>query len=302
MRKLTIILAGLGLMGSSLACCIMPQIPDIELPDIDINVPTVEVGELREVEEEIPLSGAESAAVNVRFGAGELDIEAGEPDSLLAGRFRYNVEQWKPSVTYEEGELKIEQGGTKEDWGIPTGNTRNEWELAFSPQIPLEMKIDIGAGEGDLDFSGLKLSELDLRMGAGDSEVKFTEPNPIGMDDLTLETGAAKLDVRGIGYASPEKATVNGGVGEITLDFSGEWSNSSEVDIMAGVGAITLRLPDDIGVRVETVGGLTNIEAAEFRRTDGAYVNDVFGETEIELRIHVTTGVGNLRLVSVSND
>jgi hypothetical protein len=297
MRKLTVLFAGLALMGSSLACCIMPQIPDIE-----INVPTVEVGDLQEVQEEIPLSGAESATVKIEFGAGELDIEAGDPDSLFAGRFRYNVEQWKPSVTYEEGTLMIEQGGTEKEWGIPTGNTRNEWELAFSPQIPLEMNIDTGAGTGDLDFSGLQLSELDLRMGAGDLQVRFREPNPVEMRDLTLETGAAKLDIRGIGYASPEKATVNGGVGEITLDFSGAWSNSSEVDITAGVGSITLRLPDDVGVQVETDGGLTNVEAAEFRRTDGAYVNDVFGETEVELRIHVTTGVGNLRLVSVSND
>jgi hypothetical protein len=297
MRKLTLVFAGLALMGSSLACCIMPQIPDIE-----INVPTVEVGDLEEVQEDIPLSGAESANVKVEFGAGELDIEAGGPDSLFAGRFRYNVEQWKPTVTYEEGDLTIEQGGTQKDWGIPTGNTRNEWELAFSPQIPLEMKIDIGAGAGDLDFSGLELAELGLRMGAGDFEVRFREPNPIEMRELTLETGAAKLDIRGIGYASPERATVNGGVGEIILDFSGDWANSSKVDITAGVGSITLRLPDDIGVRVETDGGLTNVEAGEFRRTDGAYVNDVFGETEVELRIHVTTGVGNLRLVSVSND
>ena len=284
-------------MGSSLACCIMPQIPDIE-----INMPTVEVGDLREVQEEIPLSGAESATVKVKFGAGELDIEAGDPDSLFAGRFRYNVEQWKPSVTYEEGELTIEQGGTKREWGVPTGNTRNEWELEFSPQIPIEMRIDVGAGAGNLNLSGLELSELDLRMGAGDFEVRFDESNPVEMRELTMETGAAKLDIRGIGYASPEKATVNGGMGEITLDLTGAWSNSSEVDITTGVGSITLRLPDDIGVRVETDGGLTNVEAGECRRTDGAYVNDVFGETEVELRIHVTTGVGNLRLVSVSND
>ncbi len=297
MRKLTIVLAGLVLTGSSLACCIMPQIPDIE-----INMPAVEVGDLREVQEEIPLSGAESATVKIKFGAGELNIEAGDPDSLFAGRFRYNVEQWKPSVTYKEGELTIEQGGTKREWGIPTGNTRNEWELEFSPRIPIEMRIDIGAGAGNLDLSGLGLSELDLRMGAGDFQVRFNESNPVEMRDLTLETGAAKLDVRGIGYASPEKATVNGGVGEITLDLTGTWSNSSEVDITAGVGSITLRLPDDIGVQVETDGGLTNVEAGEFRRTDGAYVNDAFGETEVELRIHVTTGVGNLRLVSVSNN
>lgn len=297
MKHLMLILAGLMLLGSSLACCVMPEIPDIE-----INVPTIEVGEMQDKREEIPLSGAEMAPVDIRFSAGDLEIEAGAPDLLYSGHFRYNVEQWEPEVTYEDGRLTIEQGGTEEDWGIPTGNTRNEWKLEFSPQIPLEMNIDIGAGDSQLDFTGLQLTELDLDAGAGNVDVRFYEPNEARMDRFALDTGAARLDVTGIGHAGPERMTVNGGVGEMTLDFTGKWPGSADIDITAGVGALTLRLPDDVGVRVETDGGLTNVEADDLQREGDDYVNDAFGEAQIELLIHVTTGVGNLRLIEVSNE
>ncbi len=297
MKYMILVLAALLLIGSSLACCVMPEIPDIE-----INVPTIEVGEMESTREEIPLSGAESANVDVRFAAGELEIDAGDSEQLFSGHFRYNVPQWKPQVSYEDNSLFVEQGGMGEDWGVPTGNTRNEWELEFSPDIPLSMNIDVGAGDGRLDFTGLQLTELDLEMGAGNFDIRFDEPNQVAMNDFSLDTGAAKLDVRGIGNASPEQMTVNGGVGEITLDFTGDWANSSDVKITAGVGALTLRLPDDIGVRVETEGGLTNVESDGFQRQGDAYVNDVFGEAEVELHINVTTGIGNLRLIEVFND
>lgn len=297
MKHIMIILAILLLMGGSLACCIVPHIPDIE-----IHVPTIEVGEMQSTREQVPLSGAASATVEVLFAAGELDLEAGDPDQLFSGRFRYNVEEWEPKVTYEGEMLTIEQGGIEGDWGIPTGNTHNEWELEFSPEIPLEMNLDIGAGDGELDLTGLQLTELDLEMGAGNFDVRFDEPNEAKMSRFDVDTGAAQLDVTGIGNAGPERVVVNGGVGDITLDFGGRWPGSADVDITAGVGSLTLYLPDDVGVQVEVEGGLTNVETDDLQRLGDAYVNDAFGEAEIELHIHVTTGIGSLRLLEVSSD
>jgi hypothetical protein len=298
MKYVMLIVAILSLIGSSIACCTIPQIPEIE-----INVPTIDVGEVRNQREEIPLGGAESAHVDVLFGAGDLEVEAGVSDQLLSAQFRYNVEQWEPEVTYTDGTLTIQQGDMKEDWGVPTGNTHNEWKLEFSPEIPLEMNFDIGAGNGDLDLTGLQISNLDLDMGAGDFEVRFEEPNEAEMDELRLDTGASKVDIVGIGNASPENVVVNGGVGDLTIDLSGDWRGSADVEITAGIGSITLRLPDDVGVRVETEGGLTNVEAGDLRRSgEDAYVNDAYGEAELELLIRITTGIGTLRLDEVSNN
>ncbi len=297
MNKITMILIMLLLLGGTLACGFT-----VEAPDIDIRVPTVKVGDMRDEGRSVSLDGAESVAVEILFGAGELEIDAGHADDLFSGRFRYNVERWEPQVTYDDNVLTIKQGGSEEDWGIPTGMTRNEWDLEFPSGIPLEMDVKLGAGEGSLDFTGLQLATLDLDMGAGDFTLRFDEPNEIEMDRLTLDTGASKLEVRHVGNASPKQVTLQGGVGDITLDFTGAWDRSSDVQITTGVGSLTLRLPDDVGVQVETAGGLSHVEASGLKHEGNLYVNDAFGEAESELRIHVTTGVGSVRLIGVSND
>ena len=304
-RIITIAVAALALIGSSVACCTIPRLPNIEVPDIDLDIPTVEVGELQEEEQSIPVGGAEEAVVEVVFGAGELTIEAGPASELFSGHFAYNVEQWAPEVTYGDGVLRIRQGGTdKDDWGIPTqdlSDVRNEWELEFSPATSLEMDLKVGAGKGTFDLTGLQLTALDLDAGAGDFEVRFDEPNGVEMDRLTVDAGASRLQAIGIGNAGPAQMKVQGGAGEITLDFTGDWPGSANVDITAGVGALTLRLPDDVGVRVELKGGLSDVEAPGFAKDGDAFVNDRLGDAETELLIEVVLGVGSVRLIEVAN-
>jgi len=296
MQKLIIMLAALVLIGSQIACC------TISLPNVQVSPSTIEVGEIQDKQESIPLEEAESATVEMIFGAGELELKAGEADQLFSGRFRYNVEEWEPKVTFENGELTIEQTGEVSNWGWPTGNAHNEWELKFSPQAPLEFNLDIGAGEGELDFSGLQITDMDLDIGAGDFNINFEEPNEAQMGRLLLKAGASKLRVNGIGNAGPELARIDGGVGDITLDFTGDWPRSARIEVTAGVGALTLRLPDDVGVQVEIEEGLSNVSASDLRRSGDAYVNDVYGEAEIELDIAIKAGVGQVSLIEVSND
>lgn len=292
MRKSTILCAAIALLITSLACTITPQIPDI-----NINVPTIEVGDVREERRSIPLPERGSTDVDIVFGAGRLKIEAGVADQLLMGVFRYNVEQWAPEITHEEDELIIRQGGNEDKWGIPSGNVRNRWELEFSPEMTLNMDVRAGAGDGELDFTGLKVSELDVDIGAGNFVLRFDEPNTVPMDHMTLDAGASKIEVLGVGNASPEEARLQGGVGDIALDLTGEWTRSADVTVRAGAGALRLILPSEVGVEVETRGGLTNVEAYGLRQMGGTYTNDAYGETEVELRVNVTTGVGNVRLI-----
>ena len=299
MKKFMLILAVLLLFGGQIACSISPP----PIPTIEINIPTIEVGEMQHKQETIPLEGADSATVAVVFGAGDLNITAGEDaDQLLSGDFYYNVADWEPQVYYLNGLLTIEQGESVKDWGFPTGDAHNEWQLSFSPTAALAVDIKAGAGKGDLDFTGLQLTRLNLDLGAGNFDVRFGEPNQADMSNLKLNAGTSKLEVSGIGYASPKEMHVQGGVGDIDLDLSGPWARSADVWVTAGVGAVTMRLPADVGVQVEVEGGVSSVDVSGFHLTDGAYVNDAWGKAEIELHIYATTGIGSLHLIEVSNE
>lgn len=296
MKKLIVVIATILLLGSALACNITPQIPDI-----DIKVPTLEVGEMQEERHSIPLAGVDEADVKVILGAGKLELEAGISDELFSGYFRYNVKQWEPEITREDSKLTVKQGGNRDSWGIPTGNVRNRWELEFSPEVPLEMDVKAGAGDGELDLTDLQLTALDVDIGAGDFVLRFDEPNQATMDHLTVDTGASKIEVRQIGNADPEQVKLRGGVGDISLDLTGAWTHSADVKITAGAGSLTVRFPDDLGVLVEVEGGLSNVKAPGLKQVGDTYVNDAFGKAETELHVQITTGVGNVRLVEVHN-
>ena len=295
MNKLALIIASVFLAFSTLACCCFPVpiLPrNVEFPDIEI--PEIEVGPTEEYQAEFPLQDTDEARVDVRFGAGDITLAAGDPDQLFEGTFRTNVAAWAPEVTWEDGRLRIDQGSSE---GITTlADVVNEWELTFSPEPELEIDLEIGASDGELDFTGLALADLSLGTGASNLDVYFNEPNRADMDELRIQAGAADLLVEGIGNASPGRVRIDGGVGDLTLDFTGDWTKSTDVNIMAGASALTLRFPRDVGVQVE-VEGLGSVDAdAGFSRSGDTYTNSAFGEADVEIVVDLSVGVGDVNL------
>jgi hypothetical protein len=294
-RSLAAALAAIVVIASAHSCC------RVSFLGLDVEVPGDLVGETREDREAIPLGTAQEVAVELGFGAGELAIRPGAAEDLLRGRFLYNVADWAPEITYEEDLLVVEQGRSVAGWSMLTGAARNEWELEFSPAALLDMAVAVGAGDADLDLTGLQLQRLDLDFGAGDFSVRFGSPNGATLSRFDLQAGASDTDVTGIGNASPREMLVQGGVGKMELDFRGEWTASADVTVSAGVGAITILLPQDVAVRLDVEGGLSNVSASGLDVDGGVYVNEAYGGVDRQLSVHVTTGVGSVQLVVLAD-
>ncbi|MGB9776118.1 MAG: toast rack family protein [Anaerolineae bacterium] len=290
MRKTVYVWPVLLLVLSAPACNV--TVPGIPLPAI----PTLEVGPIQEYREEIPLEGTTAARVEVTMGIGELKVAAGEPEVLFSGIFRTNVPAWKPEVTWKDGVLRIAQPDTR---GMPGPGAENEWDLALAPRVPISLKLQVGAAKGHLDLDGLALTDFSLETGASDMVVRWDAPNPVPMDRFLLRAGAAHVEVQGIGYARPRDVQVEGGVGNLTLDFTGPWTESARVKVTAGVGSLTLRFPRDVGVRVVVEGGLSNVTTTgNWRLSGGAYLNEAYGQAGATLEVTLTAGVGGVTLES----
>lgn len=212
----------------------------------------VDVGDLKEETYDIPLGEAKSVAMELKMGTGELGVRGGA-DLLMEGDFFYNVEDWKPEVSYhvtgQRGILKVRQ---KKSSGVPVGKTENRWEVTLSDSVPLEIDLEFGVGDGTLDLRSLLLESLDVEMGVG---------------ELTIDlSGKREKDLKvnidgGIGSAIlylPEKigvrAEVEGGIGSVDASgfhkdgriyknkAFGQTDVTIHIDIEAGIGSIELLL------------------------------------------------------------
>jgi hypothetical protein len=101
------------------------------------------------------------------------------------------------------------------------------WELGLAPEVPLELKVDLGAGWADIDLTGLTVDDLEVSMGIGRTTVTLPEEGrfhakiegaigetvvviPAGMAArIRVDTGLAVSDLpdsyqqRGDVYTSP---------------------------------------------------------------------------------------------------
>jgi uncharacterized protein DUF2154 len=213
---------------------------------------TQAVGELQRETQTVDLGNAQSASVELRIGAGELNVSGGA-DALMEADFVYNVAEWKPEVTYEvsgeTGTLSVEQG---EGEGVPTGDARNEWEVRFNDEVPTDLQVQMGAGESDLDLDSLTLRDLDLSMGAGETTVDLTGDYAQDLE-ASIEGGVGQATVLLPGEVGV-RVDAQGGLGEINAeglqregdsyvnDAYGDTEVTLDVDVRGGVGRINLEV------------------------------------------------------------
>jgi hypothetical protein len=257
----------------------------------------------KEVYKEIDLKGEKSLAVKIEFGAGELYLNGTSSAKLLQADVSYDPGHSDFVCEYDESEEKGELYlGTdlEESEGLYLDDQEDEnwWDLKFTGKIPIDFDIDIGAAESELDFTGLKINDLDLNIGAAKGLITFRKPNPERISRISIDAGASKLDIEGLCNANFKRMDFDGGVGDFTLDFSGEIDHRAFVQIDMGLGHLTLLLPKDIGVRVESKDSILSalsITKGEFEEIEeDVWVNDKYGETEGELDIEIDIGLGGV--------
>ena len=231
------------------------------------------LGKLRTESETVELGDAKSVRVDISMGAGELDVTGGA-DELLEADFTYNVDEFKPEVKYSGSTLIVRQPEVRV--GVRSlaslGDYRYEWDLRLNDDVPIDMEIDLGAGEADLVLGSLSLTRLDIARGAGELRV-----------DLSGASSLTRLDI-------------DGGAGRLTLDLTGDWQNDLKARIEGGVGEKTLRLPTDVGVRVEVETGVGSVDARGLRKEGNVYTNDAYGESDVTLDVDLEVGVGAVDL------
>jgi hypothetical protein len=192
----------------------------------------------------VDLAGAKTVRADLSMGAGQLTLRGGS-SHLLDADFEYYAREGSPQVEYAvdggKGELKISQEG-----GEPNiGGTNNTWSLHFSNSVPLDLKVDMGAGEGDLRLRDLDLTNLTVNMGAGRVEVDFTGDRKKDLQ-ADIEGGVGQAVIR-----LPRKIGVvvhaSGGIG--TIDASGLKHDGDQYTNDAyGKSPVTIHLKVEGGV------------------------------------------------------
>jgi len=192
---------------------------------------------------------AKSARAKLEMGAGQLTINGGSAN-LLEADFSFSDSYDEPRVEYNVAEGVGQLTVSQDSRSAHIGHSENDWSLHFSKDIPLELKIDMGAGQGNLHLRDVPLTRLDLNIGAGQVDVDLTGDRKT---DLTadIEGGVGQANIR-----LPKNVGVivhaSGGIGSIdahglkheddsyTNDAYGKTPVTIRLKVEGGIGEIVL--------------------------------------------------------------
>ncbi len=199
----------------------------------------------------VDLEGAARAEVGLHMGAGEMHLRAAQQAALLEASFEFNRERNRPEVDYrlfgDKGILEVRHARRH---GVSFGTTRNRWDLTLGQAVPLDLTIDLGAGQSDIDLRELKLDRVEIDMGVGEVNLDLRGPHASGfLVKIDGGVGSAKLALPAeVGV----RVKIDGGIGSVSAhgltkqagayvnDAYGKSPVTIEVDIDAGIGSVDL--------------------------------------------------------------
>jgi len=196
----------------------------------------------------IPLGGATSASIRLKFGGGELSVGPAAADHLLEGEFE------RASAIHRitgDGQVEVEPA----DMVWPGVDRAPHWHVGVASSVPLDVDLQGWAGRVRMDFGATMLRRLHLVTGATDTRV--TLPRAAGETAVQAEGGAASLVFEvPLGVAARIRSRV--ALGSTSVDEvrfprtgSGTWESA---DYGAATNRILLEVSGGVGsVRVSSV-------------------------------------------------
>ena len=215
--------------------------------------------------------------VRVHYGAGRFDVAATNAPVLYSMTLRYDEATTTPVHTYDAAQRMLNlgvQGESRRFSGYTNDQTKGELRLSLSRTVPMDLELELGATKATMDLGGLNLLGVRLGSGASEAVLDFSAPNRAHMRSLDIDVGAASFEARNLGNTNAASVRVQGGVGSVELDFSGQWSQDMNVDVELTLGKVTLHVPRDVGVRVEVQKVFASFEQQGLQKRGDAYFSD----------------------------
>lgn len=252
-----------------------------------------------------PLGKEKALSADVRLDIGSLEV-AGEKDATLYSLdLEYDKASYQPEVRYrpptgsDEGKFNFRLESTHKI-GLRSEHQRNRLRLNFSRTIPLDLNVNTGVGDARLSLSGLRVSHLSIESGVGGSRLSAYEPNPVPCEEVRIKNGVGSFDAVGLGNLDFRNLEFEGGVGGATLDLTGAWKRDADIRVQVGVGGVTLRMPREIGVKVEAEKHfLSGLHLDGFFTRDSYHYSENYDRAKIRVSVRVATGVGGFRITWV---
>jgi len=245
------------------------------------------------------LADNDAVRVVVEYAAGHFKVRSVDESLLYRMNLRYDEDAFEPMAEFSGDRLRVGVESIRRGISV-RGRQAGELDLELARGVPMDLELKFGAVRADIDLGGLALTDLDLKTGASESLIDISEPNPSSMRSATFEIGAAEFSVSNLGNLNADRIQIDAGVGSITLGLGGRWERDAILAIDMGLGALELRVPEGLGIRLRKDSFLTTLDSEGLIKHGDVYESPDFENAEHRVVIELDAAFGSVTVVWIS--
>jgi hypothetical protein len=233
--------------------------------------------------------------IRVRYGTGRVDLRPALAPVLYDMHLRYDERRAVPLHRYDAEQRAAVLGLESRDEGMRSsghGKEPGELRLGLPTTVPLDLDLEFGGTQATLEVGGLMLQSLRLECGATEATLSFSTPNRTHMREMDVGVGAASFTALHLANANADLIRVRGGVGSVDLDFGGTWTRDLAVNTRLAIGALTLHVPTNVGIRLEVQRVAAGFDHPGLVKRDDAWYSENWDTAPYKLRVRAETFFG----------
>jgi hypothetical protein len=239
---------------------------------------------------------------HVDYAAGRLDLKSATGSVLYHSNMRYDADRTEPVARFDDATHVLSLGVHLRGMHLSSVDDEHDagsMHAELSGSVPMDLSLELGAVEADLQLGGLRLTDLSLRSGAADVTARFDQPNREQLRTMTLQVGAAQVKLLDVANSGVSRINAEIGAGALSIDLGGVLSRDVDITATLAIGGLTLNIAPDDGVFVDERSLLGGFEKDGFeKRADGWYsVN--YDSAARHVRVHLHAFMGGLTLTRV---
>ena len=238
--------------------------------------------------------------LRLEVDAGQVRVLPGASEDQLTVHLFYTKKQFRHDFRFNEQENRLEIRFDKDGWFDHDHHGLDaELEIELPRDAKLRADCNIKAGEIDMQLGGLRIVDFAMRVMAGEANLDFNQPNRVEMESLVLNTKIGESKFRHLGNARFRSADINGGIGEMTIDFNGAMLADAVAEVDLDIGETVVALPQEAGTKlsVSKFLFLSQIDLPFAVRKDGRYYyTDDYGTGGKDFQLRISSGIGELRI------
>ncbi len=206
-------------------------------------------GELKTLQFSEPLGGTTSADITLDLERYPTTINSlSNPKMLIEAELDTVTDVSFSARGNQEKIVRLEPAGDYRffsfDWDSLLMSDAS-WEIGLSPDVPMDLYVDIGSGSAILDLMDLDLSDLEVYGGSGSTTL--TLPARASSYTANIDGGSGSFDIDIEDDAKIDFA-IKVGSGSFNIVI-GDRSNI-EAQIDGGSGSLTINIPNNVGTRI----------------------------------------------------